>query len=75
MRRCARPGCALEATATMTYDYAARTAWLDGLDPDALPSGYDLCPTHADGLGVPQGWQRTDRRNVKAPALFRRAAS
>lgn len=59
----------------MTYDYAARTAWLDGLDPDALPSGYDLCPTHADGLGVPLGWQRTDRRNVKAPALFRRAAS
>lgn len=55
----------------MTYDYAARTAWLDGLDPDALPSGYDLCPHHADGLGVPQGWTRTDRRAT----LFRRAAS
>jgi hypothetical protein len=73
MRRCARPGCPLEATATMTYDYAARTAWLDGLDPDALPSGYDLCTTHADGLGVPQGWTRTDRRT--SVALLRRAAS
>lgn len=57
----------------MTYDYAARTAWLDGLDPDALPSGYDLCTMHADALGVPQGWERTDRRATLP--LFRRAAS
>jgi hypothetical protein len=59
----------------MTYDYAARTAWLDGLDPDAMPSGYDLCTTHADGLGVPVGWDRMDRRAIDSPALFRRAAS
>lgn len=49
----------------MTYDYKARSTWIDELDADASPAGYDLCADHADRLGVPSGWSRTDRR---APA-------
>lgn len=55
----------------MTYGYRAKVAWLDDLDPDHAPSGYDLCREHADGFRVPQGWERTDRR--AAPTLFSRA--
>lgn len=66
-RLCARPACAGDASATMTYDYAARSAWLDELDADASPAGYDLCAEHADRLGVPSGWTRTDRRASVAP--------
>lgn len=61
-RLCARPGCDGEASATMTYDYRARQAWIDGLDAERSPAGYDLCAGHADRLGVPSGWSRTDRR-------------
>ncbi len=61
-RLCCRPACAASATATMTYDYAARTVWVDPLDEAADPNGYDLCTLHADGTGVPRGWQRFDRR-------------
>lgn len=57
----------------MTYGYAARSAWLDGLDPDRSPSGYDLCGEHADGLRVPQGWRREDRRVTARPLFSRRA--
>lgn len=46
----------------MTYGYRARTAWIDDLGHDA-GGGYDLCQNHADGLGVPLGWTRTDRRS------------
>jgi hypothetical protein len=46
----------------MTYDYASRTAWVDHLAAESSPAGYDLCPTHGDRLGVPQGWSRSDRR-------------
>jgi hypothetical protein len=46
----------------MTYDYSARTVWVDPLDERSDPNGYDLCPAHADGTGVPRGWQRFDRR-------------
>ncbi|CAN5746525.1 hypothetical protein BH24ACT2_BH24ACT2_08410 [soil metagenome] len=62
-RLCARPACAEVACATMTYDYAARAAWIDRLDDDASPAGYDLCDGHATRLGVPSGWTRTDRRD------------
>lgn len=72
-RQCSRTGCSRTATATMTYGYAARAAWIDDLDLDGSPSGYDLCAEHADRLGVPQGWERTDRR-VAARALFSRRA-
>jgi hypothetical protein len=46
----------------MTYDYAARTVWVDPLDEADDPNGYALCTVHADGTGVPRGWQRLDRR-------------
>jgi hypothetical protein len=44
------------------YGYGVRTVWLDDLEPERSPAGYDLCTDHADGLGVPQGWERRDRR-------------
>ncbi|HEV2767153.1 MAG TPA: DUF3499 family protein [Acidimicrobiales bacterium] len=68
LRRCARPGCSAEASATMTYGYRARTAWIDDLLDDA-GGGYDLCEHHADGLGVPVGWTRTDRRSLAGPSF------
>ncbi len=49
----------------MTYGYRARTAWIDDLGDDA-GGGYDLCGGHADRLGVPLGWTRTDRRSPAA---------
>src|SRR5690349_2184396 len=30
--RCARPGCGAAADATLSYDYASRTVWLDPTD-------------------------------------------
>jgi hypothetical protein len=61
-RLCSRPSCAAAASATMSYDYASRTVWLDDLFSERDPNGYDLCPAHADRQGVPQGWSHTDRR-------------
>ncbi len=46
----------------MSYGYGVRTAWIDDLDLDHEPSGYDLCERHADALAVPVGWERHDRR-------------
>ena len=57
----------------MSYGYGARTVWLDDLDPERSPAGYDLCADHADGLRVPQGWQRDDRRSSARPLFSRRA--
>lgn len=73
-RQCSRTGCSRTATATMTYGYAARAAWIDDLDPEHSPSGYDLCAEHADRLSVPQGWRREDRRVVAQPLFSRRAS-
>jgi hypothetical protein len=61
-RACARPGCAEIAAATLTYDYAARTTWIDALADDSHPMSYDLCAPHAEALTVPQGWRLEDRR-------------
>ena len=61
-RVCARPGCTEPALATLTYDYQARTGWLDGLAPERHPMSYDLCAGHAGALTVPRGWQLEDRR-------------
>ena len=54
-RTCAKPGCNTCASATLTYDYASRTAWVEHLDDEAHPMRYDLCPDHAGGLTVPEG--------------------
>jgi hypothetical protein len=62
-RACARPGCGETAAATFTYDYRARTTWLESLASDAHPMAYDLCKVHADALSVPRGWSLEDRRD------------
>ena len=58
----------------MSYDYASRTVWVDDLATDVDPNRYDLCPTHADRQGVPQGWNRTDRRVTVVRPIFTRIA-
>jgi Protein of unknown function (DUF3499) len=68
-RTCAKPGCASPASATLTYDYAARTAWVELLDGEVHPMSYDLCTDHADGMKVPQGWSLQDRR-VRYPSAL-----
>lgn len=68
-RSCAKPGCSASASATLTFDYGARTAWLEGLHPEAHPMRHDLCAEHADGLRVPQGWALQNRR-VRFPAAL-----
>ena len=50
----------------MSYGYGARTVWLGDLDPERSPAGYDLCTDHADGLSVPQGWERSDLRGERS---------
>lgn len=58
----------------MSYDYASRTVWLDDLAAETDPNAYDLCPIHADRQGVPQGWNRTDRRVTVVRPMFNRIA-
>ena len=62
VRLCVRPACGAPATATLSYQYASRTVWIDDLAGRDDPSGYDLCTQHADSLTVPVGWARDDRR-------------
>jgi len=63
LRLCARPGCSARATATLGFQYANSTAWLDDLaDPE--PSTIDLCTRHADRLVPPVGWVGHDRRSA-----------
>jgi hypothetical protein len=71
-RSCARPGCNQHATATLTYDYANRSAWLDRLTTEGHPMTHDLCDRHAGSLSVPRGWRLDDRRVVEP--LFREQA-
>jgi hypothetical protein len=64
MRTCARPGCNEAAGATLSYDYAARTVWLDHRALEDHPMSHDLCAAHADRLRVPVGWSLQDRRGT-----------
>lgn len=68
-RTCAKPGCNTSASATLTYDYAHRTAWVERLNDEAHPMRYDLCADHAERMRVPQGWALQDRR-VRYPAAL-----
>jgi len=72
-RQCAHTTCIAEADACLRFDYSARAAWLDDLETAESPEAYDLCAVHADGLVVPVGWSRTDRR-VSARSLFHQAS-
>jgi hypothetical protein len=67
LRTCDRPLCSAPATASLSYDYSARHAWLDDLDDEVDPHAHDLCAEHADGLVVPRGWTRDDRRSSLRP--------
>lgn len=71
-RTCAKPGCNATASATLTYDYSARTAWVEPLDAEAHPMAYDLCAEHAGSLTVPRGWAHADRR-LRYPAALSHA--
>jgi hypothetical protein len=73
VRQCAHTTCIAEAEACLRFDYSARSAWVDDLEPVASPDAYDLCGGHADGLTVPVGWTRTDRR-ATARSLFHQAS-
>jgi hypothetical protein len=64
---CARPGCAGEAAAWFTYDYAARRVWLDDR-PGGGGNSWALCHAHAGRLRAPQGWDQVDRRAVDGEA-------
>jgi hypothetical protein len=69
-RHCDRPGCSERATATLAYQYATSTVWLDPVAAEADPSTYDLCRRHAEGLSVPRGWTLEDRRGPATPSVF-----
>lgn len=63
---CVRPTCGAPAEASLHYDYAQRTAWLDDLGPGPLvPGAWALCGAHADGLRVPDGWTLLDNRRLE----------
>lgn len=55
-RRCARPACASEAVASMSYDYGARRVEIGPLAATRHPTRYDLCDVHASALAPPRGW-------------------
>ena len=63
-RRCARPTCSTAAVVTLSYDYTARTVWLDDLATQDDPANHDLCERHAERVTAPQGWALHDRRVV-----------
>lgn len=62
-RHCSRSGCSHEAVATLSFQYARSTAWLDDLTPLREPHCYDLCENHARRTTPPSGWRLEDRRH------------
>jgi Protein of unknown function (DUF3499) len=65
---CARPGCGGAVAAWLTYAYDVRTVWLDDKEGERAGNQLPMCLAHADGLKVPQGWTRRDRRTARPPA-------
>jgi Protein of unknown function (DUF3499) len=61
-RSCARPACGAPPAATLAYDYAGRTVWVDPLSDEPHPMTHDLCSRHADTTREPNGWDLIDRR-------------
>lgn len=55
-RLCSKAGCAREAVATLTYDYADRMAAIGPLGQQGDPHAHDMCAVHAERLSVPHGW-------------------
>lgn len=62
LRRCARPGCADVASATLAFRYDQSQAWLTPLVADKSPATYDLCGPCADRTKPPRGWELVDER-------------
>lgn len=48
--------------ATLAYDYAGQSVWVDPLSEESHPMTHDMCGRHADSLSVPNGWSLHDRR-------------
>lgn len=67
-RRCSRSGCGATAVATLTYVYRDSTAVVGPLATFAEPHCYDLCPSHAERLTVPRGWEVVRQEPVEAAA-------
>lgn len=68
-RTCSHAGCAWPASATLSFDYESRRAWLDDLRPGEDPSTYDLCAVHAGRFRPPKGWASEDRRRMPEPVI------
>ena len=62
-RHCSRSGCTHEAVATLSFQYARSTAWIDDLTEVREPHCYDLCENHARRTTPPSGWRLEDRRH------------
>lgn len=56
-RLCARVGCGVAATHTLTADYGDRVMAVGPLSPERTPPALDLCGRHAEALSPPEGWQ------------------
>ena len=55
--------CGGAPAATLHYDYAASTVWLDPIVvEDLVPGAWVICASHAERLRVPAGWTLVDRR-------------
>jgi hypothetical protein len=61
-RRCARPTCGRPPSASMTYDYRARTIYVIAVLDERHPAYYDLCEEHASSLVPPRGWACRNER-------------
>lgn len=67
VRRCSRANCRWPASASLTYAYQQKTAWIEDLTPQPHPAAYDLCAAHAERMSVPLGWAKEDLRIVPPP--------
>jgi hypothetical protein len=61
-RPCARPDCSAPGSASLTFAYPTREAWVGPLDDDPRTQSYDLCARHVERVRPPLGWQLRDER-------------
>lgn len=52
----------MNAMATLSYDYADRSVWLEPVQAERHLATHELCARHADRLSPPNGWRLEDRR-------------
>ncbi len=62
-RPCSRNGCPAPARASMELDYAGKKVTLVPLMDRRDPRFLEVCPTHAEGMDVPRGWDLVDERD------------